>query len=114
MRKRQAKETLKQAKTRLTREHTNRTAPKQDRRKQDSREKEVREDLENEWPEHSSIDKKDTQGKRRSVEARKSGLCERLLWVVCVVVLFCGCVVFCSVLLVLSASLSELTIVLQK
>ena len=113
MSKRQAKETLTQVKTRLTREQRNRT---------DARirqllppplaVKEEGDDLEEEWPEHSTIDNIDTPGERREVEARKSGLCERLLWVVCVVVLFGVCVVFCSVLLLVS--LSKVTIVLQK
>ncbi len=100
-------------KTRLTREQANRTDARIRQLLPPPRAaKEVGEDLEDEWPEHSSIDKKDTQGERRQVEARKSGLCERLLWVVCVAVLFGVCVVFCSVLLL--ASLSKVTIVLQK
>ncbi len=74
--------------------------------------KEQGEDLKDEWPEPSSRDNRDTEGERRKVEARKPGLCERILWVVCVVVLFGVSVVFCSVLLL--ASLSKVTLVLQK
>jgi len=113
MRKRKAKETLTQVKTRLTREQANRTDARIRQLLPPARAmQEQGGDFKDEWPEPSSRDKIDTEGERRKVEARKPGLCERLLWVVCVVVLFGVCVVFCSVLLLVYVS--KVSLVFQK
>ncbi len=76
MRKRKAKETLSQVKTRLTREQANRTDARIRQLLPPPRAvKEQGEDLKDEWPEPSSRDSRDTEGERRKVEARKPGLC---------------------------------------
>ncbi len=57
-------------------------------------------------------DRRERVGERRRVKAPKSGLCGRLLWFVCVVLFFGVCVVFCSVLLLVS--LPKVSIVFHK
>jgi hypothetical protein len=56
-------------------------------------------------------DRRQRGGERWPLEVPADGLCGRLLWLVCVVLLFGVCVVPCSVILLVSVS--KVTIVLQ-
>jgi hypothetical protein len=108
--KRRAKETLTQVKNRLTREQARRTETRiRQLLSPPQSEEGWAEDIEEETVEDIVGERIERQEERREVEARKSGLCARLLWFLCRVVLFGVCVVFCSVILL--SSLSKVTIV---
>jgi hypothetical protein len=109
---RKPKETLRQVKERLTREQARRTETRiRQLLPPPQAEEDSGEGSDEETVVNIAQDRRQRQGKRRRVEAPKGGLCARILWFVCVVVVFGVCVVFCSVLLLIC--LSKATIVLQ-
>ncbi len=108
--KRRAKETSTEVKARLTREQARRTETRIRQLLSPPQSEEGRaEDIEQETVEDIRGERRERQEERRQVEARKSGLCARLLGFLCMVVLFGFCVVFCSVILL--PSLSKVTVV---
>ena len=111
--RRQAKETLREVKERLTREQARRTETRiRQLLPPPQAEEGSGEDSDEETVVDIAQDRRQRQGKRRRVEAPKGGLCARLLWFVCVVLLFGVCVVFCSVLL--CVYFAKVSIVFQK
>ena len=103
--RRKARETLSQVKERLTREQARRT---ETRIRQILPPPQAEEDSGEDSDEATAIDitrdRRERPGERRRVEGSKYGLCGRLLWFVCCVLFFGVCVVFCSVILLLSQS----------
>ena len=91
--RRQAKETLSQVKERLTREQARRT---ETRIRQLVPPPQAEEESGEDSDEETAIDitqhRRERRGERRRVEVRKDGLCDRLLWFVCVVLFFGVCV----------------------
>jgi hypothetical protein len=111
--RRKARETLSQVKERLTREQARRTETRiRQLLPPPQAEEESGEDSDEETAIDITQDRRERARERRRVEVPKDGLCGRLLWFVCVVVFFGVCVVFCSVLLLVS--FSKVSIVFQK
>ena len=97
--RRQGKETLSQVKERLTREQARRT---ETRIRQLVPPPQAEEESGEDSDEETAIDitqhRRERRGERRRVEVPEDGLCDRLLWFVCVVLFFgVCCLVFCLI-----------------